>query len=199
VAATLLLIRHAAHIHFNRQLSGRMPGVPLSDEGRAQAAALGQRLVDAGVQHIWTSPLDRTVATAEAVAQTCGLPRPEPVDALIEIDMGDWTGRAFGTFGDDPAWREWNEQRGTARIPGGETMGEAQARIVGAMERAAREHDGETIALVTHSDMIKAAVAHVLGLALDHVGRLDIEPASVTRVVIGDWGAKIMTMNEGVY
>ena len=199
MAATLLLIRHAAHIHFNRQLSGRMPGVPLSDEGREQAAALGQRLVDAGVQHLWTSPLDRTVATAKAVAQACGLPGPEVVDDLVEIDMGDWTGREFGTFGDDPDWRAWNEQRGTARIPNGESMAEAQSRIVAVMERARRKHDGETVAIVSHSDMIKAAICHALGLSLDHMGRFDIEPASVSRVVIGDWGSKVMTLNEGVY
>lgn len=199
MAATLLFIRHAAHIHLNRQLSGRMPDVPLSDEGRAQAAALGHRLVDAGVGHIWTSPLDRTVATATQIAQTCGLPDPEPVDDLIEIDMGEWTGRAFGTFGDDPAWRAWNEQRGTARIPGGETMAEAQARIAGVIGRAVRDHDGQTLALVTHSDMIKAAVAHVLDLSLDRIGRLDIEPASVSRVVVGDWGGRVMSLNEGVY
>ncbi|MBB5714843.1 histidine phosphatase family protein [Sphingomonas aerophila] len=199
MAATLLLIRHAAHIHFNRQLSGRMPGVPLSGEGREQAAALGHRLADAGVQHLWTSPLDRTVATAEAIATHCGLPEPRVVYDLVEIDMGDWTGRAFGTFGDDPDWRAWNEQRATARIPGGESMAEAQSRIVSIMERALREHDGETVAIVSHSDMIKAAICHALGLSLDGMSRFDIEPASVSRIVIGDWGSKVMTLNEGVY
>lgn len=196
MAATLLLIRHAAHIHLDLQLSGRQPGVPLSDGGRVQAAALGRYLADDGIAAVECSPLDRTRETAEAIAAAAGVSPPRPADALIEIDLGEWTGRAFGTFGDDPAWRAWNEQRGTARIPGGETMAEAQARIAGYMQAAARIYDGRTVALVTHSDMIRGAVSHVLGLPLDHLLRFEIGPASVSRVVMGDWGAKLLSLNE---
>ncbi len=175
-----------------------MPGVPLSDEGRAQASALGRWLATRSLDAVECSPLDRTRETAAAIADAAGLPPPLAVDALVEIDLGDWTGKKFGTFGDDPAWHDWNEHRGTARIPGGETMAEAQARIVGHLERLGRERPGETIAIVTHSDMIRAAVAHVLGLPLDHLLRFDVEPASVTRMVIGDWGAKLSSLNEKV-
>lgn len=175
-----------------------MAGVPLSDEGHAQAATLARRLADEHVQHILCSPLDRTLTTARAIAESCSLPEPEIAEPLIELDMGEWTGRAFGTFGDDPAWRAWNEERATFRIPGGETMAEAQARIVAFMTEVARRYDGQTVAMVTHSDMIKAAVCHVLGLDLGQMSRFDIDPASVTRVVIGDWGGKILRLNEGV-
>lgn len=196
VAATLLFIRHAAHVHLDRKLSGRLPGVPLSEVGRTQAAALGRYLASDGLSAVECSPLDRTCETAEAIAAAAGLPSPTHAEALIEIDMGDWTGREIGGFGDEPAWTEWNERRGTARIPGGETMAEAQARIAGHIEELARDRDGETIALVTHSDMIKAAVAHVLGLPLDHLLRFEIAPASVTRMVVGDWGGKLLSLNE---
>ena len=196
MAATLLLIRHAAHIHLDRKLSGRLPGVPLSEAGRAQAAALGRYLAGDGLTAVECSPLDRTCETADAVAAAAGLPPPVHADALIEIDMGAWTGHDLDGFGDDPDWARWNEARGTARIPGGETMAEAQARIVGHLERLARDRDGETIALVTHADMIKAAVAHVLGLPLDNLQRFEIAPASVTRMVVGDWGGKLLSLNE---
>ena len=196
MTATILLIRHAAHVDLDIRLSGRRPGVALSETGRAQAAALSRRLAARGVTRIECSPLDRTRETAAAIAGTCGLPEPVPVDALLEIDLGAWTGRAFGTFGDDPAWRAWNEQRGTARIPGGETMAEAQARIVGHLRETAAARDGETVAMVTHSDMIRGAVAHVLGLSLDHLSRFDIDPASITGLVMGDWGAKLLSLNE---
>ena len=52
--------------------------------------------------------------------------------------------------------------------------------------------------MVTHSDMIKAAVCHVLGLDLGQMSRFDIDPASVTRVMMGDWGGKLLRLNEGV-
>lgn len=175
-----------------------MEGVPLSETGHAQAEALARRLAGCGVRQVYSSPLERTDATARAITAACGLPDPIGAEPLLEIDMGDWTGRPFAAFGDDPAWRAWNEQRGTARIPGGETMAEAQARIVSFMDLIARRHDGETVALVSHSDMIKSAICHVLGLPLDMMLRFDIDPASVTRVVMGDWGGKVVRMNEGV-
>ena len=193
VTATILLIRHAAHADFNQRLSGRRSGVELTEEGHRQAAALGQRLASGGVTRVECSPLERTRATATAIARACALPAPTGVDALLEIDMGDWTGRAFDDFGDDPAWRAWNQHRGSARIPGGESMAEAQARIVAHLGKAA---DGETVAMVSHSDMIRAAVAHVLGLPLDNLLRFDIDPASVTGVAIGAWGAKLLWLNE---
>ncbi|WP_309658738.1 MULTISPECIES: histidine phosphatase family protein [unclassified Sphingomonas] len=97
---------------------------------------------------------------------------------------------------DDPDWTRWNQERGTARIPGGETMAEAQGRIMAHLRRIAHERTGTTGALVTHSDMIRGAVADILGLSLDHVLRFDIDPASVTRVVMGDRGARLLTLNE---
>ena len=195
LAATLLLIRHAEHIDYDQRFSGRRPGVPLSERGRAQAAALGRRLAGRGLPRGECSPLDRTRETAEAIATACGLPAPTIAAPLIELDLGDWTGRAFGTFGDDPAWHAWNARRGTARIPGGETMGEAAARITGYLRRVAAASDGQVVAIVSHSDMIRAAVADVIGLPLDNLLRFTIDPASHSTVVMGDWGAKLEDLN----
>ena len=191
MATTILLIRHAEHLDFNIRLSGRRDGVALSARGHEQAAALATRLAGERIDRVEASPLDRTRATAAALGRPVAI-----VPALIEIDMGEWTGRAFGTFGDDPAWRAWNERRGSARIPGGESMAEAQARIVGHIEATARGRDGETVAMVSHSDMIRAAIAHALGLSLDNLLRFDIDPASVSRLTVGDWGAKMLSVNE---
>lgn len=142
-----------------------------------------------------TSPLDRTRATAQAIAEPHDL-RAESLGGLIELDMGEWTGREIEGLHGEPAWTSWNERRATARIPGGETMAEAQGRIVAALDALAAAHAERTIAVVSHADMIKAAVAHVLGLSLDNLMAFDVSPASVTRVVWGDWGARLMSLNE---
>ena len=193
VSATILLVRHAAHVELDRRLSGRREGVALSEAGRAQAAALGSRLATRGIDRIECSPLERTRDTAAAIATACGLPLPSPVAALVEINFGEWSGREIDGFGDDPAWRAWNERRATARVPSGESMAEAQARIVAHLRTATA---GETVAMVTHADMIRAAVAHVLRLSLDNLLLFDIAPASVTGIAIGDWGARLLFLNE---
>lgn len=196
MTTTILLIRHAVHVDLDQRLSGRRPQVALSEAGRTQAAALGRALAERDIARVECSPLERTRDTADAITQASALPAATPVEALVEIDMGDWTGRAFDSFGDDPDWRAWNEQRGTARIPGGETMVEAQGRVVHHLAAAAT--GGGTVAMVTHGDMIRGAVAHVLGLPLDHLLRFDVDPASVTTLAWGDWGARLMTLNEKV-
>ena len=197
MAATLILVRHAAHVHLNRILSGRTPGVPLSEPGRAQAARLAALLARCEPALVQTSPVERAAETAILVADQArvGLER---VEALNEIDFGAWTGRPFAELAGDPDWERWNRERVTARPPGGESMDEARARVVTHLEQVARERDGETVVLVSHADVIRAAVCHVLGLTLDAYWRFDIDPGSMTTFVWESWGGRLVRLNEGV-
>ena len=195
MTATVLLIRHAAHGHLGHTLSGRTPGVPLSAEGRAQAAALARRLSDTPLAAVLTSPVARARETAAALVAPHGL-TPEIAAELDEVDFGAWTGRRLAALAGDPAWNAWNAERSTARPPGGEPMAAAQARALACVEAAAARLPDATVALVSHADVIKAAVAHVLGLSLDRLLTFDVDPASVTRLVVGAWGARVVSLNE---
>src|SRR5258708_30329370 len=63
-----LLIRHAVNDYVKtHRLAGWTPGVHLNEDGQAQAAALGQRLAAARIDAIYSSPLERSVETAQAV------------------------------------------------------------------------------------------------------------------------------------
>lgn len=194
MTATFLLIRHAATDDLDVRLSGRRPGVMLSRDGQIQAAALARRLAGERIDALLASPLERTRLTADAIAATVGTEVVRD-DALVEIDLGEWTGADFATLRADPRWSTWNDERATACCPGGETMAQAQARITSLIYRLATERDGQVVALVTHSDLIRAAVCDVLGLGLAGVHRFDISPASVTRIVAGEWGGRVLSMN----
>ena len=194
MTATFLLVRHGATDDLDIRMSGRRPGVPLNAAGRAQATALATRLAGDRIDAILAGPLDRARETAEAIGRETGLPVATE-DALDELDVGEWTGEDFATLGADPRWDTWNRERATACCPGGETMGAAQARITGLLSRLASARDGEVTALVTHSDLIRAAVCDVLGLGLDAVHRLVIDPASATRIEIAGWGGRLLSMN----
>ena len=197
MAVTVLLIRHAPHAQLGAMLSGRNAGLGLTADGAEQAARLGGRIAMQRLDRIQSSPLDRTMQTAHAIAAAAGLRDVEPVPALNEVDFGGWAGRPFAELARDPLWDAWNTARGSAATPGGESMITAQTRIVAHLQATAHAHDGETIAMVTHCDMIRAAVAWILGLPLDHLLRFDVDPASVTRAVFGDWGARLLNLNEG--
>lgn len=198
MAATLILVRHAAHVHLNRMLSGRAPGVPLSDAGRVQAARVAARVARLEPAAVLTSPVERAEETAIAIADQArvGLERAE---ALNEIDFGDWTGRPFAELAGDPDWDRWNRARETARPPSGESMAEAQARVVAHLAATAAAHDGERVVMVSHADVIRAAVCDVLGLTLDAYWRFDVDPASMTTLAWEHWGGRLVRLNEGVH
>lgn len=195
MTATFLLIRHAMHADYGHRFTGRADGVPLSAEGRAQAQVLGGRLAGMDLAAVYSSPRERCRATAEAVAAPHRLFVQQDA-RLDEIDLGDWTGREIESLQGNPGFERWNTERSAATPPNGEAFASVAARASGLAQALAQEHAGETIALVSHQDVIKGLVATCLGLSLDHVLRFDIGPASVTKLVIGDWGAKLLTLNE---
>ena len=195
MTATLFLVRHAAHDRVGTVLCGRMPGVTLGPVGKAQAERLAMRLAREKPACILTSPLERAVETAEPIARQTEMPVEISGD-LIEIDFGAWSGVDFESLSRDPSWRSWNNARSVSRPPDGETMLEAQTRIVNAIEHSRRNYVGRSVVLVSHSDVIKGALLYYLGLPIDAYGRLEIDPASISTLVVGDWGAKILRLNE---
>src|SRR5260370_40425598 len=126
------LLRHGEHRLAGRVLPGRMPGVGLSERGRAEIAAVAERLAGEGVAARFASPLQRTRESAEIIAARLGLPITFH-DDLIELDFGEWTGATFDSIRADPRWQAWRTQRSLARIPGGESMRQVQRRIVEAL------------------------------------------------------------------
>ena len=195
MTTTFFLLRHAAHDRLGRVLCGRMPGVTLGEAGRAHAARLAERLSRETVAAVYSSPLERARETAEPIAARLGL-SVEIAPEIDEIGFGEWSGRSFEELDRDPRWAAWNAARSVSRPPGGETMLEAQSRAVGFIERLRRTHGDGAAALVSHADLLKSVLAFFLGLPLDLIGRFEVGPASLSTVVVGDWGAKVLTVNE---
>ena len=197
VTTTFHLVRHAAHDRVGSVLCGRMPGVSLGDAGREQARRLSGRFATEAVAAVHSSPLERARETAEPIAARLG--RSVAVnEGLTEIDFGAWTGQAFADLDGGAAWTAWNGARGVSRPPGGESMLEAQSRIVRAMEVLRGAHLDGAVVLVSHGDVIKAALLYHLGLGLDAWPRIEVEPASISTLVVGGWGAKVVRLNETV-
>jgi broad specificity phosphatase PhoE len=194
VTTTFHLVRHGSHDRLDRTLCGRMAGVRLGDAGRAEAEAAAARLEVEPLVAVISSPLERCQETATAVAAAHGLSVEEDA-AFIELDFGEWTGLSFDALHRDPRFEPWNSRRSLNRPPGGESLGEAQMRAVRGLEALRARFLDAAVAIVSHSDVIKALAAHVLGLNLDFYHRFEVDPASVTTLVLGDWGAKLLRLN----
>lgn len=75
-------------------------------------------------------------------------------------------------------------------------MTTAQERAWIHVSGLARELAGKIAVVVSHCDIIRAIIARVLGLSLDNILRFETPPASVSRIVVGDWGARVISLNE---
>jgi probable phosphoglycerate mutase len=188
------LIRHAENDLTGHTLAGRRPGVHLNLNGQAQAERLAEKLASAGITRIFSSPMERAVETAEAVATRLRA-RVEIRDAFNELNFGDWTGRTFSELESIEQWKQWNSYRLGIRPPNGEMMLEVQTRFVAEIERLRRELTQECIAIFSHGDPLKSVLMYYLGLPLDRFLRLDISVASFSIMCLGDWGARLEGLN----
>ena len=192
---TFLLVRHAVHATVDMILVGRMAGVGLCEEGYAQATRLADRLANTPVAAIQSSPRRRAHETAEAIAARADLP-VEIAPELDEIDVGEWTGRSFDELRPDPDWIRWNTDRAHARPPGGESMQELQRRVIGLFNRLDLKHPDDAIVMVTHAEVIRAALLHYLGLSLDAFAAIEVRPASVSTLQVSGRNGIVLAVNE---
>lgn len=192
---TLLLIRHATCDPVGVRLAGRAPGISLNAAGRAQAESLARRLSGVSLTAVYSSPLERARETAEAIASPRGL-GVELVEGLIEWDFGAWTGCTLAELEPDPTWHAFNRVRSATRPPGGEHVLELQARVVAALDRIVAIHPEARVAVVSHADVLRSAVAHHLGVPIDLAHRLEFAPASVTVLARQPWGPLLLRLND---
>jgi probable phosphoglycerate mutase len=193
--ALLLLIRHAVTDATGSRLSGRTPGIHLSERGREQAKALAERLAAVPLATIHSSPLERCIETAEALTsgRTVGV-TPDP--GLLEVAYGRWTGRPLVQLARTKLWAKVQQSPSSARFPGGESLAEVQQRSIDALGAIATGHPRGIVAAVTHADVIRLALANYAGVHLDLFQRLVVSPASVSAVLLGDRIPRVVRMND---
>jgi broad specificity phosphatase PhoE len=152
------LIRHADVENPLGLLYGHLEGFPLSALGRAQATAIGERLRSAGVTRIVHSPLARAAETARLIAeQLPAQPIDESDPELREAEFSRYLqGVPYWQIPvRRPLWFVHKVRRGI--LPGDESIETMGQRVLGVVRRLARQHPGETIAVVSHADPLNAA------------------------------------------
>ena len=185
MVTTIVLVRHATTDATGKRLGGWTPDVHLNEAGVAEAEATAQALEHVRLAAVYASPLERAQETAQIIARTQRL-RVRTRKAFGEVDLGAWTDLPLGQARRRALWKVIQTTPSRAAFPGGESLRAMQTRAVDAVERLAREHVDEAIAVVSHADPLKAVVAHYLGMPLDTFQRLVIAPASITMLHLQD-------------
>lgn len=193
----LLLIRHGENDYTKKhKLAGYTPNVHLNERGQSQAQALADGLKDVPIKALYSSPLERAVETATPIATARGL-EVQIEAGLLETNVGKWQGRSLAALRLQKHWKVVQSAPSRAQFPEGETFYECQTRIVAALDSIARKYkSNDIIACVFHADPIKLAVAHYIGLPLDHFQRLSCDTGSLTALYVSEAGANLIKLNQ---
>lgn len=192
--STIFLVRHGEFDLLGKTLCGRTQGISLNARGRTQAELIAARLSRYPLSAIACSPLDRACETARPLAELTGIAiRKSP--NLNEIAFGEWTGLGFEQLREFPGWNDFNACRSCNRPPGGESLVEVQARAVAEINGLAAEFPEGNIAVFSHGDVLRAAIAYYIGTPLDLLMRFEISPASVSILNIHSRGSLLLAMN----
>ena len=163
---TIYLIRHAeAEGNLYRRIHGWYDAL-ITENGFRQIEALQRRFQDVRVNAVWSSDLHRTMTTARAVYVPKGLElHTDP--QLRELNFGDWEDQPWGQVYRDEPERigQFNRTDPAWRAPGGESLAEAGRRAGGALERIAREHPDQTVAVFSHGTAMRQLLANIKGLS----------------------------------
>jgi probable phosphoglycerate mutase len=195
----VFLVRHGAtQLTAEGRFSGDV-GVDLSDEGRWQAAQLGERLRNEGVRAAYASPLSRATETARIVGGACGAPL-ELRDGLREISHGHWEGLTRGEveaqFADEYA--AWEEDPFTFAPMGGESGVAVLARALPTLRDIVMANLGSRVVVVSHKATIRLLLSSLLGIdARGYRDRLDQAPACLNVLDFRDpVRARLITFND---
>lgn len=144
----IYFVRHGRTENVSNIIYGRMPGYPLSSEGRSEANKAGELLANKNISQIYTSPLERAFQTAEIIAQHCPQTHIEHIFALNETESTRWQGlvadqlftnNSYEAFINDP-----NANIGT------ENLNQIAARMSGIVHELQRKHKQQNIVCVSH-------------------------------------------------
>jgi probable phosphoglycerate mutase len=195
----LTFVRHGqTQWNASRRFQGSTD-IPLSEEGLAQAAALGRAFAAEPIDRIYSSDLSRALETARAIALPHGL-EVETDRRLREFNFGRWEGLTW-----DEICRRWPQARehgptsaGQFQPDGGESFGQVVDRVRAFLNDVFARPERRVVA-VAHAGVVHAAL-DVLRESMgegapDPIG-VDIRQASITRVAMDAGRARLITLSD---
>ena len=180
----VLLIRHGETAwNVDTRLQGQLD-IGLNEAGHLQAQRLGQALSHEPISALYASDLSRAMQTAEHLGRAIGhVPLPEP--GLRERLFGVYQGLTVSQIED--RWPQdavrWRQREPDFAPEGAESLQEFSTRCVGAAQRIAERHPGETIALVAHGGVLDCLYRAATGMDLQAPRTWAVPNASINRLL----------------
>ena len=196
--ARVILVRHG-ETEWNRlrQIQGSNSNIPLNKTGRQQAESLALRLKSEPIQAIYSSPLQRSLDTAQAIARHHQLEvRLEP--DLMELNLGELEGIKIEEL--NKSYREIllinSQGEILPRVPGGESLREVQQRAWSAVQRLVSQHSEGVIVVASHYFALLTIICHGLNLPLLEMARLRLDAGSMSILAFDGQFPRLLLLND---
>lgn len=196
----IFLVRHGQTAWNVGEIFRGRADIPLDETGLKEADLAGDALKDETIHAIYSSPLKRSVQTAEGIARYQNLP-VQPLEAIIDISYGEWEGKENKEVKEKypDLYNLWLTEPHKVRFPGGETLDEVRNRTMSAIEELIRKHANESIVLVAHRVPNKVISCAVLGLDNSHFWRIKQDTASTNLFIYDNNQWIIAYLNNTFY
>ncbi|MBI2859125.1 MAG: histidine phosphatase family protein [Chloroflexi bacterium] len=193
----LFFLRHGeTGWNLERRIQGANSDIPLNDRGRRQALGLASALQGTQISLVLSSPMRRSLDTALAVARPHRV-SPIAMPELREIDVGELEGKVVDTLEMSLSQFLVQDKNGDMpRLPGGEGLGDLQARAWPAVRGAIERQDDGNIVIVSHYFTGLVLICSTLGYPLSAIRRLRISPGSVSVIGFAQTGNILMSLND---
>ena len=183
---------HPAHFRGRAELA-------LTERGLAQADALAQRIAATWKPAaVYTSPLQRCVATGAKIAKACAV-ESAPRDGLADIDYGAWQMRSHEEVRAEApdAYQQWHTAPQLTRFPGGESLQDLMARTADVLRAMLERYPTDTVVLVGHDSVNRALLLQLLDAPLSAYWRLTQDPCTLNEIEVFAAGeVRIQRIND---
>jgi broad specificity phosphatase PhoE len=191
----ILLIRHGqTDWNKERRIMGSQP-IGLNAAGREQIERLSERLRSISFGRLYSSPLQRTLETAEILNQGRGL-TIERDPALQEIEYGEWTGKTFQEVRLSPGFESYYKYPDRPVGGTGESLQQVQSRGVNFLEGLRKQGLRGSVAVVSHADWIKCMILHYLRMPLNRLYQFRMDNASVSFLSFEGETERVISINN---
>lgn len=193
----IVLVRHGQTEWNKHERFRGWIDIELDETGLKQAEAAAPRIAQWEVEAIYSSPLKRTMATAQIIANRLGLP-VVPLEGIIDMNFGVWQGLSIGEVKQNypKLFELWHNNPHRLEIPQGESLEEVRKRAVATIDDIAARHENEMVTLVTHRVVCKMLLCHLLGLDNSHFWQIEQDTTAINLFEIREGKATVTLIND---
>ena len=196
----LYLVRHGQTAWNLGEIFRGRADIPLDETGRKEVHLLGETLKGETLHAIYSSPLSRSIETAENIAKFQKIP-VTPLEAIIDISYGEWEGKPLEEVRKNcpDLYQLWVQEPHKVTFPGGESLNGVSSRAIDAIKGLVKKHNDENIALVAHRVPNKVICCALLGIDNSHFWRIQQDTASMNLFKYKDGVWIVSLLNDTSY